>query len=106
MTETKSDWMKAKPAEVENLIINLHKEGHSPAKIGLILRDKHGIPKLKLMGKRITEVLKKSKNMPITEKQLFQSKIAALEEHIAKHKHDYTAKRSLSKGLWTVKKLN
>lgn len=106
MAEKKLDWMKVKPTEMEKLIVDLHKEKHPPAKIGLILRDKHGIPKSKLLGKKVTQVLKESKNTPISEKQLFQDKITALEAHIAKHKHDYTAKRSLSKGLWTIKKLN
>lgn len=106
MAENKSDWMKVKPAELEKLIVGLHKEGNSPAKIGLILRDKHGIPKSKLIGKKVVQVLKENKISHITEKQNMQNKIAALEAHISVNKHDYTSKRSLSKSLWSVKKLN
>ncbi len=106
MAELKSEWMKIKPAEIEKLILDLHKEGNSPAKIGLILRDKHGIPKSKLVGKRVTEVLKENKISPLTEKHAAQEKIDNLQKHITQHKHDYTAKRSLSKGLWSIKKLS
>jgi len=105
MTESKSEWMKMKPAEVEKLIVELHKESSSPAKIGLMLRDKHGIPKAKLIGKRITKILKDNKLLPLTEKKMSEDKITSLNTHIAKHKHDYTAKRSLTKSLWAVKKL-
>ena len=106
MSETKSEWMKVKPAELEKHVLDLHKEGHTPAKIGLMLRDKHGIPKAKLIGKKITQVLNDNKISPVTEKQIAQQKIVELEAHITKHKHDYTAKRSLSKSLWAVKRLN
>ncbi|MEK6850095.1 MAG: 30S ribosomal protein S15 [Nanoarchaeota archaeon] len=105
MTEKKADWIKTKPAELEKLILELHKEGHPPAKIGLILRDKHGIPKSKLAGKKILQILKENKLQYLTEKKIVQDKIDSLGKHITAHKHDYTAKRSLTKNLWAVKKL-
>ena len=60
MTETKtisSEWLKIKPSEVENIVIDLYKKGNTPAKIGLILRDQHGIPKAKLIGKKISKII-------------------------------------------------
>lgn len=107
MAEQKSEITKIKPAEVEKLVVSLSKEGNSPAKIGLILRDKHGVPKSKLVaGKKISQILDENKLSSKTEKKNVQDKIINLESHIGKHKHDYTAKRSLSKSLWSVKKLN
>jgi len=105
MVEKKTEWVKMKPAEVEKLVLDLHKEGNTPAKIGLILRDKHGIPKAKLVGKKISQIIIANKETPVTEKVTFGKKISTLEAHIVKHKHDYSAKKSLSKGLWTIKKL-
>ena len=99
MVENKTEWVKLKPAEVEKLVLDLHKSGETPAKIGLILRDKHGIPKAKLVGKKISKIIIDNKQTPVTEKVTFAKKIATLEGHIAKHKHDYSAKKSLSKGL-------
>ncbi len=101
----KPDWVKITPQEVEKLVLELHKAGNSTAKIGLILRDKHSIPKAKLLGKRITQILKENKLPFKTEKDIFKDKIKSIEKHISQHKHDYTAKRSLTKTLWSVKKL-
>jgi len=106
MPETKTEWVKMKPVELEKVILDLHKEGHTPAKIGLILRDKHGIPKAKILGKRITAILRENKVTYTTDKHVFEKKIDSLHKHISKHKHDYTAHRSLTKKLWTIKKLD
>jgi ribosomal protein S15P/S13E len=106
MKEKKSDWVKIKPAELEKLVLDLHREGHSPAKIGLILRDKHAVPKAKAVGKKISQILNESNLKYSAEKDVYLKKIEAIEKHISAHKHDYTAKRSLTKSLWAVKKLN
>jgi len=103
----KAEWVKMKPHEAEAIILDLHKSGNSPEKIGIILRDKHGIPKAKLLlGKRISKVLEEKKLAIPSEKSQVQGKISILEKHIAKNKHDHPAKRSLTKKLWIVKKLS
>lgn len=108
MTETKiinSEWLKIKPSEVEKTVIDLHKKGNTPAKIGLILRDQHGIPKAKLIGKRISKIIKENGFNENSEKIAIDKKIKNLKNHISKHKHDYTAKRSISKKLWITAKI-
>lgn len=65
----KPDWVKMKPAELEKIVVDLYKEGVSSAKIGLILRDKYGVPKAKLLGKRITKILKDAKTKLRYEKE-------------------------------------
>ena len=52
----KADWTKFKPVEVEKIIVDLARQGIAPEKIGLILRDQHGIPKAKLLGIKIKEI--------------------------------------------------
>lgn len=106
MKEKKSDWVKIKPAELEKIILDLHKEGNSPSKIGLVLRDKHGVPKARLLGKKVTQILAENKVKFTTEKEIAANKIQNVEKHISAHKHDYTAKRSLTKRLWAIKKLS
>jgi small subunit ribosomal protein S15 len=101
----KPEWVKMKPQELEKLIIELHKEGNSPAKIGLILRDKHGVPKAKLIGKKITKILDEQSLQYPKEKEIFTKQIENLKIHIEKNKHDNSAKKSLTKKLWIVKKL-
>ncbi len=100
----KMDWVKIKLPELEKLVVQLHKEGNSPEKIGLILRDKHGIPKAKLIGKRITAILKDAKIQLPSEKSKVEKKVEKIESHLVKHKHDYTAKRSLYKKRWLIAK--
>ena len=99
------DWIKVKPAEIENLILDLAKKGLSPSQIGLELRDKHGVPKAKLIGKRITQILKENKIQYKTEKDMVKTRISTLNKHITPNKHDYTAKRALTKQLWVLHKL-
>lgn len=100
--KVKPDWVKIKPAELSKIVLNLHKEGNSPAKIGLILRDQHGIPRAKLLGKKITQILKEeNQNVETPIPQIEKSK-DSLEKHIAKNKHDYTALKSLHKKLWDL----
>lgn len=92
MTE-KADWTKAKPSEVEKIIVDLGKEGVDPEKIGLILRDQHGIPKVKLLGLRVKKVLAKNKIFIDSEKNNLVKKIEKLGKHSEKNHHDYTAIR-------------
>ncbi len=92
MTE-KADWTKIKPTEVEKLIVDLGKQGVPPEKIGLILRDQHGIPKAKLLGLRIKKVLVKHKIYTDSEKVNLEKKIEVLNKHSEKNHHDYTAIR-------------
>jgi small subunit ribosomal protein S15 len=101
----KPEWMKMSAKEVEKLIVDLGKEGNTPEKIGLILRDKHGIPKAKLLGKKISTVLKNAGVKYDTLKEVQQKRIASLENHIKSHQHDTSAKRSHAKRMWVVYKL-
>lgn len=96
----KASWIKMKPAEIEKITKELAEKGNTPAKIGLILRDKYGIPKTKIFGKKITRILKETKIKYITEKEIADKKIEKLRIHKAKHKYDHTASRSLAKKLW------
>ena len=97
-----ASWVKMKPAELESKVVELAKEGKAPAEIGMILRDRFGIPKTKLFGKRINQILKE-KNISIkSEKEITDEKIVHLKEHIVKNKKDYPAARSLTKMLWNL----
>lgn len=101
----KPDWVTMKSAELEKIVVELAKQGETPAKIGLILRDKHGVPKAKLVGKRITQILSENKIKVKSEEEQVLEKIKKLETHMAKSKMDNSAKRSLSKNLWILNKI-
>jgi small subunit ribosomal protein S15 len=89
----KADWTKIKPADIEKIIVELARQGNAPEKIGLILRDQHGVPKAKLLGIKIGKVLEKNKLAIDSEKKNISTKIENLKKHSAKNKHDYTAMR-------------
>ena len=84
--------------EVENIIIKLAKEGHKPAKIGLILRDSYGVPLSKLItGKKISEILQENDlAMPIPE-DIYNliKKAVNLRKHMEENPKDYSSKRGL-----------
>ena len=71
----------------------------------MILRDQHGVPKAKVLGKKICQILNENKVKFESEKELLEKKIKVLGVHIKDDPHDYSAKRSLTKKLWTLNKL-
>jgi len=100
--DKKASWVKMKPAELEKKIVELAKDGKGCAEIGRILRDQYGIPKTKIFGKGISQILKERGVEIKGEKEIVNEKIAHLKGHIEKNKHDYPAARSLTKRLWNL----
>lgn len=92
MTE-KADWTKISPKEIEKIIVDLARQGNAPEKIGLILRDQHGLPKSKLLGIKVGKILLKNKIDSNSESKNISNKIEKLKKHSQNNKHDYTAVR-------------
>ncbi|MSS74522.1 hypothetical protein EXS72_02685 [Candidatus Pacearchaeota archaeon] len=84
---------KLNVSDIEKIIVDLGKQGVSSDKIGLILRDQHGIPKVKTLGMKIGKILVKHNMEKSPEKVNTQKKIENLRKHFAANKHDYTAQR-------------
>ena len=59
-SETKEEPVKKlSKEEIEDLIYQLHKEGNSPSKIGIILRDQYNVPNIKAAtGQKLTKIIK------------------------------------------------
>ncbi|NQU98173.1 30S ribosomal protein S15 [Candidatus Woesearchaeota archaeon] len=92
-------WVKYKTKEVELLIVKYSKEGLTPSKVGIRLRDIYGIPDIKLITKRsITEILKErklQKDIPEDMMALIKKSIF-VRKHLEENKHDQPAKRGLT----------
>ncbi|MBS7616591.1 30S ribosomal protein S15 [Candidatus Bathyarchaeota archaeon] len=91
-------WCKYQPEEVEALVVKLAKEGHSPSRIGTILRDQYAIPLVKpLTGKTITQILKDAGLAPSIPEDLgnLLNEAARLSAHLEKHRGDLHNKRAL-----------
>ncbi len=98
-TPKKTTWVTYKPKEIEMLITKLAKEGKSPAKIGLVLRDTYGIPNAKLMLKKsLKQFMAEKKILHEVPEDLLSLIRRAIEllKHIENNKQDQTAKRGLT----------
>lgn len=91
-------WVTYKSDEVEKLVIELAKQKYTSAQIGLILRDKYGIPDVKTITKKsISQIIKEHGIYPEIPEDLLclLKKAVLLREHLTKHKHDMHSKRGL-----------
>ena len=91
-------WCRYTPEEVEAIIIELAKDGHSTSNIGVILRDQYGIPLAKsILGKSISQILSQSGLAPSLPEDLeiLLRKATSLRLHLERNKKDLHNKRSL-----------
>ena len=101
-------WVRYKPKEVEMLVVKMAKEGMSPSKIGLVLRDSYGVPDAKqVLKKTITKFLKEKdlgKDIPEDLMSLIKRSIL-LKKHLEKNHKDMGAKRGLQLTESKIKRL-
>ena len=91
-------WSNSDPAAITKIILDLRKEGASSAKIGLVLRDRYGVPDVKLAtGKRVGTILRENKVASEIPEDLRDLMIKALglRKHLSENKRDLHNKRQL-----------
>jgi len=92
-------WCKYTPEEVEALVLKLSREGNAASNIGVVLRDRYGVPLAKsITGKTIHEILKvgqQEANLPEDLNSLVRT-ADGLRRHLEKNRKDYVNKRSLA----------
>lgn len=91
--------------QAEELIVNLYNAGQTPAEIGMILRDLHGIPDIRaFLGKKVSAVLKEKGLLADFPRDLLNliSRSVKLQKHMQQNKQDFTAKRGY---ILTVSKI-
>ena len=86
-------WLKYSEEEVRALVVKLADKGFTAEKIGLVLRDQYGIPKVSLYGIKIKEALQDKFQEPTILN--LQKKIEKVTEHNKKNKGDKKSDRSL-----------
>jgi len=87
---------KLSSKEIESLIVEFANKGFSPSKIGLALKQDHGIPKVKYALSKVSKVLKKHKlDKAPEELDNLINKASKLRVHFKKNHKDQTAKRGL-----------
>lgn len=91
-------WSVTDAKEIEKQIIELRKAGKTQAEIGLILRDRYGVPDVKLAtGKRIGKILEDaglSSKIPEDLRGLIEKAIT-IRKHLAENPKDLHNKRQL-----------
>jgi small subunit ribosomal protein S15 len=100
----KPTWLKYSKSEVEAIILKLAGKDLTAEKIGLTLRDQYGIPKVKLYGLKIKEVLADKFNEPTTIN--LENKLQKIIAHVKKNKQDKKTGRALMITKAKLKKRN
>ncbi|MGI6589281.1 MAG: 30S ribosomal protein S15 [Candidatus Iainarchaeum sp.] len=94
--------------ELEEQVVSLANAGHSPSKIGIILRDEYGVRNFsEVTNKKIQEVLRENElvgDMPEDLLNLIRRSVI-LSNHLNKNKKDYSAKRGYELTVAKIRKL-
>ncbi|KAF5066998.1 hypothetical protein DSECCO2_258160 [anaerobic digester metagenome] len=91
-------WSTTDVAEIEKLVVDLHRKERSTAEIGTILRDQYAVPDVKLAtGKRVGEILEVNGLQPEIPEDLRNLIVKALgmRKHLAENRNDVHNKRQL-----------
>ncbi len=99
-TLTTPSWLMHEEArlEIEQTIEKLAKEGISPSKIGVILRDSYGVPSVKpILGMKLKRYLESKNLAPSLPEDLLNlmKKAVRLHSHLEKHHKDIHNRRAL-----------
>ena len=92
---TAPTWLKTTTPEVTDLICKLAKKGLTPSQIGVILRDSHGVGKVKFVtGSKVLRILKANGLAPELPEDLYHlvKKAVAVRKHLEKFRKDKDAK--------------
>ena len=84
-------WVKVSKEKVSELVEKLSKEGVTQAKIGMVLRDQHGVPSVKaVLGKSLSAFLKEKKLDSKYPQDLLDliKKAVGLRKHLKANKKD------------------
>uniref|UniRef100_A0A7J2TL63 Small ribosomal subunit protein uS15 n=1 Tax=Archaeoglobus fulgidus TaxID=2234 RepID=A0A7J2TL63_ARCFL len=91
-------WVEMSAEEVEKKVLELYNEGYEPSQIGMILRDRYGIPSIKqVTGKKLMDILIENGIRPKYPEDLkaLIKKALKLRKHLETHKKDLHNRRGL-----------
>lgn len=98
MVSSNPSWVPLQQKEAEDLIIQMGKLGRKPAQIGLVLRDQHGVPNVRLLtGKSILQILEEGGVKPQIPEDL--ASLIERARNVTKHLSDNGKDESNRHGL-------
>ncbi len=92
------EWSNTDKSAIEETIVDLARKGHTAAQIGLILRDQHAVPNVRLvLGERISQVLARNEISPEIPEDLMNLMRKALKmlDHLNSNRKDIHNRRQL-----------
>jgi len=107
--EGKPSWVTMGNEELDQLIIKLKKEGLTKSKLGMILRDQYGIPKVKeIRGARVAKILENGglKDQVPEDLAALMNRAANLNKHLGVNPKDLKNKRGLELVEAKIKRLS
>ena len=108
LNPTKPSWVRYSAKEIEILISKMAKDGKSASEIGIIIRDKYGVPSVKVLtGKTMNQILKEKEltpKLPWDLNDLIKRAIT-IRNHLEENHKDMTAKRGLQLTESKIKRL-
>ncbi|CAL8575326.1 MAG: hypothetical protein L6R36_000446 [Xanthoria steineri] len=88
-------YVKNTPEQIVEQICKLAKKGATPSQIGVVLRDSHGIPQVKVItGNKILRILKGASLAPEIPEDLYMliKKAVAVRKHLERNRKDKDSK--------------
>jgi len=97
--EEAPEWQPLEKQEIIDLILKHARDGKTGAYIGLVLRDQHGVPNVKVAtGKSMSEILAENGAAPQIPEDLqnLMKRAVHLQGHLATHRRDLHNARGLT----------
>lgn len=102
------EWVDMSAEEVEEKVVELADEGKPPAEIGIVLRDKYGIPSTKdVVDKSVTQILEENDagdNLPEDLRNLLD-RAEEIRSHLENHPNDSSAIHGLEQAESKIRRL-
>jgi small subunit ribosomal protein S15 len=112
VTDEPPEWSDVDPEAVEQRVVELAEDGHSPSEIGTKLRDEGvtgtPVPDVKLAtGKKVTEILEEHDAAPEIPEDLrnLMERAVRLREHVEDNPQDMQNKRAMQNAESKVRRL-
>ncbi|MEM3112931.1 MAG: hypothetical protein QXI33_00710 [Candidatus Pacearchaeota archaeon] len=94
-TQKKNIPERAQIENIEEIVIDLGNQGKHPAEIGRILKEKYGVHNVRILGKKISRILREKNIGYKKDIDFVNDKIKKIEKHVEKNNQDKKAKREL-----------
>lgn len=101
-------WSTMTTEEVTTVVNDMWKQGVSTSEIGMVLRDKYGVPDVKVLtGKKVTQILRESGEDFAVPEDLYNLIVKAigLRKHMSNNHKDVHNKRSLMNSESKIRRL-